>query len=45
MSEMAVSGKWVRAGRDGFDASMHGSPIEEDEAANYSGDDWPKTDK
>lgn len=44
-SEVLRSGKWTPAGVSGLDAALHGSPMEEDEAKEYVGGEWPAEDK
>jgi hypothetical protein len=42
MDEKAVGGKWVEAGgRSSLDAALYGMRMDESEAREFAGEDWP----
>lgn len=41
-SEVLRAGQWKPAGVAGLDAALYGMPMDEDEAKEYAGDEWPK---
>lgn len=41
LPEKAVGGQWVPSGDSAYDAMAMGSPVSEDEAKAFAGDEWP----